>query len=79
MSNHNSQGNTVNNQLPALQFTNPALYNKLVEHPEIRVVDCYFHIESLQFYTMWFAIEKLRSLEFTREEISEAFKIYMTA
>ena len=70
--------NTGSN-LKCLKQTNPALYKTLIDHPEIRVVDCYFHLESLQFHTMWRVIEDLLGLGFTRQEISEAFKIYMTA
>jgi uncharacterized protein Smg (DUF494 family) len=65
--------------LQSLESTNPTLFNVLVDHPEIRVVECYFHLETNQFSTMWKVVEKLLGLGFTRQEISEAFKIYMTA
>lgn len=70
--------NTGSN-LEYLKQTNPALYKTLIDHPEIRVVDCYFHLEANQFHTMWHVVEKLLTSGFTRQEISEAFKIYMTA
>ena len=69
----------MNSQLQALSATNPQLYNTLLEHPEIKVVDCYFHLESLQFHTLWYIVEKLLAAGFTRPEISEAMKIYMEA
>ena len=69
----------MNHSLQSLSSTNPPLYKTLLEHPEIRVVDCYFHLESLQFYTLWYIVEKLLAQGFTRHEISEAMKIYMTA
>jgi hypothetical protein len=68
----------MNSQLQSLEKSNPALFKVLLDHPEIRVVDCYFHLESNQFSTMWRVIEKLLAAGFTREELSEAFKIYMT-
>lgn len=69
----------MNSQLPALQHTNPQLYFILLNYPKIKVVDCYFQLESLQFHTLWYIVEKLMSQGFTRAEISEAMKIYMEA
>ena len=70
---------STGSNLQSLEHSNPQLFKVLVDHPEIRVVDCYFHLEAGQFHTMWLVVEKLLAAGFTREEISEAFKIYMTA
>lgn len=69
----------MNSQLQSLQSANPQLYSTLLNHPEIKVVDCYFQLESLQFHTLWRIVEKLLAQGFTRPEISEAMKIYMEA
>jgi len=69
----------MNSQLQSLSSTNPPLYKTLLEHPEIRVVDCYFQLESLQFHTLWYIVERLLAAGFTRHEISAAMKIYMEA
>lgn len=63
--------------LPSLQSTNPTLFSHLVEHPEIKVVECYFHLESLQYHTLHHISERLLAAGFTKEHISEAVKIYL--
>jgi hypothetical protein len=67
----------LGNNIQTLQSTNPALFNRLVEHPEIKVVECFFHLESLQFHTLYYVVEKLLAAGFTKEHISEAVKIYL--
>jgi hypothetical protein len=62
--------------LSSLQSTNPTLFNLLVEHPEIKVVECYFYLESLQFHTLHYIAEKLLAAGFTPTDISAAMKIY---
>jgi hypothetical protein len=63
--------------LSSLQSTNPALFNRLVDHPEIAVVDCFFQLESLQFHTLHYIVEQLIAAGFSKECISEATKIYL--
>lgn len=63
--------------IQSLAETNPTLYNCLVEHPEILVVDCYFQLESMQFHTLHWISEKLLSAGYTTDQISQAMKIYM--
>lgn len=63
--------------LSSLQSTNPTLFNRLVDHPEITVVDCYFHLESLQFHTLHYIVERLLAAGFTKSCISKATKIYL--
>jgi hypothetical protein len=63
--------------LQSLQSTNPALFNRLVDHPEIKVVECFFQLESLQFHTLHYIAERLLNAGFTKEHISEAVKIYL--
>lgn len=57
--------------------TNPALFERLVDHPELRVVECYFQLESLQFHTLHYIAEMLQKSGFTADHISQAMKIYM--
>jgi hypothetical protein len=63
--------------IQSLRETKPNLFNHLVEHPSIRVVECYLHLASLEFHTLWHVAEKLKNAGFTEEEISESMKIYM--
>jgi hypothetical protein len=67
----------LGNNIQSLQSTNPTLFNRLVEHPEIKVVECYFHLESLQYHTLALISERLLAAGFTKEQISEAVKIYL--
>ena len=57
--------------------TNPALFNHLVEHPSLRVVECFLHLKSLEFHTLWKVSTLLNKAGFTEEEISESMRIYM--
>ncbi len=63
--------------LQSLQSTNPSLFSRLVDHPEIAVVDCYFQLESLQFHTLHYISERLLAAGYTAAQISEATKIYL--
>jgi hypothetical protein len=60
-----------------LSETNPALFERLVNHPELRVVEAYFQLESLQFHTLYHIAEVLGKAGFTADQISQAMKIYM--
>lgn len=68
---------SLGENLSSLQSTHPTLFNRLVEHPEIAVVDCYFQLESLQFHTLHYIVEQLIAAGFSKECISEATKIYL--
>jgi len=57
--------------------TNPALFERLVNHPDLKVVECYFHLESLQFHTLYHIAELLGKSGFTADHIGQAMKIYM--
>lgn len=57
--------------------SNPALFNHLVEHPSIRVVECFIQLKSLEFHTLWHIAAMLAKCGFTAEEIADAMKIYM--
>lgn len=61
----------------ALAETNPVLFERLVNHPDLKVVECYFQIESLQFHTLYYISELLLKAGFTADHISQAMKIYM--
>lgn len=63
--------------IQSIAETNPALYSRLVDHPEIMVVDCYFQLESMQFHTLHWISEKLLAAGYTADHISQAMKIYM--
>lgn len=57
--------------------SHPELFNHLVEHPSIQVVECFLHLKSLEFHTLWNISAQLSKAGFTEEEISDAMKIYM--
>lgn len=63
--------------LQTLAESNSALFSRLVEHPDLKVVECYFHLESLQFHTLHYIAELLGKSGFTADHISQAMKIYM--
>ena len=63
--------------IQSIAETNPALYNRLVDHPEIMVVGCYFQLESMQFHTLHWISEKLLAAGYSADQISQAMKIYM--
>ena len=63
--------------IQSIAETNPALYNRLVDHPEIMVVACYFQLESMQFHTLHCISERLLAAGYSADQISQAIKIYM--
>lgn len=67
----------MSNQTVFSSTPDRAIMERLIEHPEIRVVDCYFILESLQFHTLPYIAEHLIKAKFTAHKIAEAMKLYM--
>jgi hypothetical protein len=64
-------------ELHSISETNPALFNRIVNHPEIQVVAAYFILESMQFHTLYRVSQEMIRLGYTKEQITEAYKLYM--
>ena len=79
MNTPNSPALSHSPKIQSIKETNPKLFNRLVDHPNIMVVDCYCQLESLQFHTMYYVFERLLGAGYSKETIKAALAIYMDA